>query len=138
MQKKHKNKAITSFLASILGSIGVHRFYLAGANDKWGWLHLASLPLSLILSRHFFNLPLLATMSPFVLSFLASILEALVLGLIADEKWDAKYNLNSGQQSDTSWPLALSLVLTVGLGAMALIAVLARSFDLLYTGGAYG
>lgn len=138
MQKKHKNKALTSFLASTLGSVGAHRFYLAGIGDKWGWLHLTSLPLSLILSQHFFNLPLLVTMSPLVLSFLASILEALVLGLIADEKWDAKYNPDSGQQSDTSWPLALSLVLTVGIGAMALIAVLARSFDLFYTGGAYG
>jgi hypothetical protein len=138
MQKKHKNKALTSFLASTLGSIGIHRFYLAGRRDKWGWLHMASIPLSLALSKHFFNLPLLATMSPFVLSFLASLLEALVLGLMADEKWDAKYNPESGQHSDTGWPLALSLVLTTGIGAMALIAVLARSFDLLYTGGAYG
>ncbi|MCX7219880.1 MAG: NINE protein [Burkholderiales bacterium] len=138
MQKKHKNKAITSFLASTLGSVGVHRFYLSGAKDKWAWLHLASLPLALILSQHYFNLPLLATMSAFVLSFLASLLEALIIGLMPDEKWDAKYNPESGQQSDTTWPLAVSLVLTMGIGAMALIAVLARSFDLLYTGGAYG
>ena len=37
-----------------------------------------------------------------------------------------------------SWPLALILVLTMAIGAGALIATLARGFDLLYTGGAYG
>ncbi|MDO8651727.1 MAG: NINE protein [Undibacterium sp.] len=138
MTKKHKNKAITTFLASTLGSVGLHRFYLAGRSDQWGWLHLISLPISLLLTKLFFNLPLLVTMSPLVLSFLAGLMEALVLGLKSDEKWDAIYNPESGQKSDSTWPLALNLVLALGIGAMTLIAVLARSFDLLYTGGAYG
>jgi hypothetical protein len=30
------------------------------------------------------------------------------------------------------------LVLTAGIGAITLIGVIARAFDLLYTGGAYG
>lgn len=77
-------------------------------------------------------------MSPLVLSLLASLLEALVLGLTSDEAWDARYNPKSGKKSESSWILALILVLTLGIGAMALIAVLARSLDLLYTGGAYG
>ncbi len=138
MIKKHKNKALTSFLASTLGSAGLHRFYLAGRGDQWGWLHFVSLPITLLLTKLFFNLPLLVTMSPLILSFLISLLEALVLGLKSDEKWDATYNPESGQKSDSSWPLALNLVLTLGVGAMTLIAVLARGFDLLYTGGAYG
>lgn len=116
----------------------MHRFYLKGRRDQWGWLHFVSLPISLLLTSLLFNLPLLATMSPLVLSFLVSLLEALVLGLKSDEAWDALYNPESGKKSDSSWPLALILVLTLGIGAMALIAVLARGLDLLYTGGAYG
>lgn len=138
MTTKHKNKTIATLLAATLGSLGAHRFYLSGKRDQWAWLHLLSLPLSLLLTNLLFNLPLLVTMSPWVLSFLASLLTALVLGLKSDEKWDAQYNPDSIQQSESTWPLALILVLTVGIGAMALIFVLARSFDLLYTGGAYG
>ena len=56
----------------------------------------------------------------------------------ADDKWDARYNAASGRLSDTGWPLAVVLVATLMLGAGVLIATMARLFDLLYTGGAYG
>jgi TM2 domain-containing membrane protein YozV len=138
MNKKHKSKAITSLIASVSGSIGLHRFYLAGRSDTWGWLHLISLPISILLAKLFFNLPLILTMSPFILSVLSALLEALVIGLMSDEKWDARHNPDSGRHSESTWPLAISLVLTAGIGAMMLIAILARTFDLLYTGGSYG
>lgn len=138
MTTKHKNKSIATLLAATLGSLGAHRFYLAGRRDQWAWLHFISLPLSLLMTNLLFNLPLLVTMSPWIFSLLVSMFTALVLGLKSDEKWDAHYNANSGQTSESTWPLALLLVLTLGLGAMALIFVLARSFDLFYTGGAYG
>ena len=75
---------------------------------------------------------------PLFLSMLAGYLEALVLGLMPDEKWDATYNAGSGKQSDSRWPLALVLVATLLVGAFGLIACIARLFDLLYTGGIYG
>ncbi|MBI3283894.1 MAG: TM2 domain-containing protein [Burkholderiales bacterium] len=138
MTVTHKNKTLATFLAALLGSLGAHRFYLSGWKDKWGWLHLATLPISLLLGNLFFGWPALLTYSLLVLSALIAVLEALVLGLMPDDKWDARYNPCSDRVSQSSWPLALLLVLTVALGATALIAVLARSFDLLYTGGAYG
>jgi hypothetical protein len=82
--------------------------------------------------------PLLFSASPLVISVLAAFIETLVIGLTPDDKWDALHNRDSGHQSDSTWPLALLLVLTLGLGATALIAAIARTFDLLYTGGAYG
>ncbi|GGC73775.1 NINE protein [Undibacterium terreum] len=138
MNNTHKNKTKATFLAAVLGSIGAHRFYLHGWKDKAGWLHFITLPISLILGNLYFGQPMLLTYSLLVLSQLVSVVEALVLGLSSDEKWDAKYNPASGQTSDSSWLLALILVLTVGIGAGFMIAVLARTFDLLYTGGAYG
>ncbi|MES2073571.1 MAG: NINE protein [Pseudomonadota bacterium] len=138
MNPTHKNKTLATFLAAVLGSIGLHRFYLSGWKDKWAWLHFVTLPISLILGNLYFGLPSLLTYSLLVLSLLISVIEALVLGLTPDEKWDAIHNPASGKSSESSWPLALILVLTLGIGAGILIAVLARTFDLLYTGGAYG
>ncbi|MCU6435591.1 NINE protein [Undibacterium sp. Jales W-56] len=138
MKTTHKNKTLATLLAATLGSAGLHRFYLTGKQDIWGWLHFSTLPLSWLLGHFFFGLPLLVTAGPFILSFLIAMLEALVLGLTADEKWDLKYNAQSGQASESSWPLALILVLSLGVGAFALIATIARAFDLLYTGGSFG
>jgi hypothetical protein len=62
----------------------------------------------------------------------------LYLGLKSDEKWDQQHNAHSGQTSDTSWVIALNLVFTLGLLAISFIGLLARTVDLLNTGGAYG
>jgi hypothetical protein len=138
MSSSHKNKTLATLLAAALGGVGGHRFYLYGARDKWAWLRLATLPLSIVLANFYFGQPILLTYLLLILSALVAVIEALVLGLTPDEKWDARYNAGSGRQSQSSWMLALILVFTVGLGATGLITVLARAFDLLYTGGAYG
>jgi TM2 domain-containing membrane protein YozV len=116
MTQAHKNKTLATLLAAILGGFGTHRFYLYGRKDKWAWLHILLFPLAVY----------------------AGFIEALMIGLTPDEKWDASHNPHSGKQSHSGWPLILLLVLTMGLGATAVIATLARTFDLLYTGGAYG
>lgn len=116
MKKPHKNKTLATFLAAILGGLGAHRFYLFGKKDVWAWVHIALFPLSVF----------------------AGFLEALVIGLTPDEKWDATHNAGSGMQSASGWLLIILLVLTFAGGAVAVIAAIARAFDLLYTGGAYG
>jgi TM2 domain-containing membrane protein YozV len=138
MTVRQKNKTLTTLFAVSAGSIGAHRFYLHGWGDKWGWLHFSSLPLSLIISHLYIGTPALFSHALLVTSFLIAILEALIIGLTPDEKWDARYHPDAGRITHSNWPLALLLVLTVGIGAIALIAVIARTFDLLYTGGSYG
>jgi hypothetical protein len=134
----HKNKTLATLLALLFGSIGLHRFYLYGRRDVWGWLHLATLPLSALLVLGNPDGPLIFTAGPLVLSVLAGFLETLVIGVTPDEKWDARHNAGSGRQSDTGWPVPLMLVLGLALGATALIAAIARTFDILLTGGSYG
>ncbi|HJW57676.1 MAG TPA: NINE protein [Burkholderiaceae bacterium] len=134
----HKNKTFASFLASVLGGFGMHRFYLYGKKDVGGWIHLLTVPLSLISIIAGGNRPILLLASLFALSVLSGFLEALIIGVTPDEKWDALHNADSGRHSISGWPLALLLVLTLGIGAIMAIAMLARTFDLLYTGGAYG
>ncbi len=138
LQTTHKNKTFATLLAALLGAVGAHRFYLGGLYDRWGWLHAVALPASGVVmaaapdaNPFFWYLPL-------TVSLLAAFLEALVLGLTPDDKWDARHNSASGRHSDSSWPLAIVLVATVMVGAGVLIAAMARMSDLLYTGGAYG
>jgi TM2 domain-containing membrane protein YozV len=116
MTTKHKNKTFAALLASILGGLGLHRFYLYGRKDVWAWVHVMFFPLSIFVG----------------------FIEALVIGLTPDDKWDATHNPNSGRQSGSGWPLIILLVLTAGLGAIAIIGTLARIVDYMYTGGAYG
>lgn len=136
----HKNKTFATSLAFLLGGLGVHRFYLYGLKDKWGWLHVASLPLSVLALFAIAGgaQPLAFAAAPLVISVLAGFLEALVIGLTPDDKWDARHNAGSGKTSHSGWLLVLLLILTLGVGATALIAAIARGFDLFFTGGAYG
>lgn len=138
MAATHKNKTFATLLALLFGGIGLHRFYLHGKSDRWGWLHLSSLAVSSFALGLWPQQPLLFTAAPLVVSTLAGILTALVLGLTPDEKWDHVHNRESGKQSHSGGWLALVLVLTTGIGAVAVIGVLARTLDLLFTGGAYG
>lgn len=138
MTNQHKNKTIAALLATFGGGIGLHRFYLAGQQDKWGWLHFASLPLSLCIYLFFRDVRPFFAFMPLIFSALLGCLASLIIGTMSDEKWDAKFNLGSSVQSNSAWPLALTLVLTLAFGAGSLIAVIARAFDLLFTGGLYG
>ncbi|MET0857190.1 MAG: TM2 domain-containing protein [Telluria sp.] len=138
MSKTHKNKTLASFLAVVLGGFGAHRFYLKGPLDRLGLLHLCALPLTGMVygiaqeADPFFKL------LPLIVSYVVAFLEALIIGLTSDEKWDAAHNAASGRTSKSNWVLALLLVATMLVGCTVLIASIARLFDLLYTGGAYG
>lgn len=134
----HKNKTLATLLAFVLGGLGAHRAYLRGTRDTWLWLHLASLPAAATIALLAPGANGFYQLLPLIVSMLAGFLEALVLGLMSDEKWDGLYNAGSGRQSASNWPLALLLVATLMVGAGGLIATISRLFDLLYTGGAYG
>ena len=138
MTSPHKNKTLATALAFLLGGLGVHRFYLRGGVDRLGLLHVCSLPAAgLVYGLGHAPNPFWVLL-PILVSCIAGFLEALVIGLTPDEKWDARFNQASGRQSHSNWILALLLVLTLLVGATAVIATIARLFDLLFTGGAYG
>jgi TM2 domain-containing membrane protein YozV len=138
MSVSHKNKTFASLLSAVAGGVGLHRFYLRGLGDPWGWLHAATLPAMGLVALAAPGADPYFKLLPLIISMLAGFLEALVLGLMPDEKWDASFNAGSGKQSDSRWPLAVVLVAALMVGAFGLIASIARLFDLLYTGGIYG
>ena len=137
MAAAHKNKTVATLLALLLGGFGIHRFYLKPGADRIGLLHLCCLPVMGILygavKPHPFYMVL-----PLLVSYIAGFVEALVIGLTPDEKWDAQYNTHSGQQSHSNWVLVLLLVVTMLVATTVLIGTIARLSDVMYTGGAYG
>jgi TM2 domain-containing membrane protein YozV len=134
----HKNKTAATLLAMLFGWGGVHRVYLRGTRDKLALLHLCCVAGTALLMALAPQANIFYRLLPLIVSALAGFIEALVIGLMADEQFDARYNAGSGRQSDSHWPLALILVTTMLVGTTALIATISRLFDLLYTGGAYG
>ena len=135
---RHKNKTLAALLAFLTGGLGLQRLYLRGPRDRWLWLHLAALPAAAAVSAAWPDADGFYKLLPIIVSGLVGFLEALVLGLMSDDKWDARFNPGSGRQSDTHWPLAVVLVASMMVGAGGLIATISRLFDLLYTGGSYG
>ena len=135
----HKNKTLATALALTLGGLGAHRFYLHGNVDQIGLLHACSLPVAgLVHSQTEGNMDAFFALLPLLLSYIVAFIAALVIGLTPDEKWDARFNPGSGTRSRSNWVLAVLLVVALMIGATVLIATIARAFDLMYTGGAYG
>ena len=138
MSTPHKNKTFATFLALFFGFIGAHRFYLRGALDRLGILHVTCLPITgMVIGLAPQADPFFKAL-PILVSAVVGFLEALIIGLSSDEKFDAAFNAQSGNKSASSWILAVLLVVTMMLGTTTLIAVMSRLNDLLYTGGAYG
>ena len=133
----HKNKTLATALALILGTLGAHRFYLHGAVDRLGLLHVSSLPIAGLIFSYAHGANPFYALLPLLVSGIAACIEALVIGLTPDERWDARFN-GAGTRSESNWLLALLLVATMLVGTTVLIATMSRLFDLLYTGGAYG
>ena len=134
----HKNKTLATALALVLGTVGAHRFYLHGAVDRFGLLHASSLPLAALLYSKVDGIHPFYALLPLLVSSIVAFIGALVIGLLPDDKWDARFNAGSGRQTRSNWPLAVLLVLTLLIGTTVLIGTISRLFDLMYTGGAYG
>jgi len=134
----HKNKTLATALALSLGTLGAHRFYLHGGMDRLGLLHIASLPIAGLVFSNAHGINPFYALLPLLVSGIAACIEALVIGLTPDEKWDARFNAAAGTRSQSNWLLALLLVATLLVGATVLIGTISRLFDLLFTGGAYG
>ena len=138
MSTPHKNKTFATFLALTLGWVGAHRFYLRGSVDRLGLMHVASVLIAGLVYGLAPHADWFYKLLPMLVSAIAGFLQALIIGLTSDEKFDLAFNANSGKKSDSHWILALMLVVTMMGGTGVLIWTMSRLVDLMYTGGAYG
>jgi TM2 domain-containing membrane protein YozV len=134
----HKNKTLATLLGLLLGGVGAHRFYLRGAVDRLGLLHLCTVPMCGLIYGTQPQADWFFKILPLLVSYIVGFIETFIIGLSPDAKFDAQYNAASGRENNSRWPLVLMLVAMMFLAATTTIGTIARLFDLLYTGGAYG
>ena len=124
-----RSKTIATWLALLGGALGLHRFYLYGLTDRWGWL----LWLPTLLGAYgvermqvlgqddrlaWMLMPLLG------LTLAGTMLTAIVYGLMPAVKWQA---LHDPAAQAPAWPAldVLGAVIALALGATALMASIA-------------
>jgi hypothetical protein len=123
---RFRHKALAALLAAATGAFGLNRVYLGQA--LW-WLPLgitlAALPL-LIGVRNWYQTPaFFVAMVPVIAGFL----QALVLALMPDERFDARFNSNSRRRNRSGWDAVLVAIVSLAAGAIVLMATIALLFQ---------
>ena len=132
-----KNKTLAAWLALVGGPLGLHRFYLRGFGDLLGW----ALPIPTALGLYGiervkrFGLYdgwrwVLIQLLGFTIAGCA--LTAIVYGLMAPEKWNARFNSSlpaDAAPGATSWLTIVAVALSLLVGTTVLMASIAFSFQ---------
>jgi len=127
----YKSKTFATWLAVIAGSLGLHRFYLHGFRDRWGWLFIWPTLVGLYGVQRMRMLggddhlawvliPLLGVMVAI------GMFSAILYGLTPDERWNARFN-PIGPQHRMGWATIIGVVLALVIGGGVLMATLAFS-----------
>lgn len=134
---KSRNKTLAAWLAFLGGPLGLHRFYLHGMGDLLGW----SLPIPTALGvygverAHTYGLDdgLSWVLIPLVgFTIAGCALTAIIYGLMAPEKWNARFN--AGEAPDaaagrTRWLTIGAVVTALLIGTTVLMASIVFSFQ---------
>jgi hypothetical protein len=134
--RRERSKPVATWLAVLGGAFGLHRFYLHGARDAWGWLHPWP---TLVGAYGFWRLRLLgiddllgSRLVPLLGAMIAiAMLAAIVCGVAPAERWRERFGERG---SATGWATVIGLVVALALGATATMATIAyaaqRYFEL--------
>jgi TM2 domain-containing membrane protein YozV len=126
-----RRKSLAALLAFALGALGVHRLYLG--QPRW-WLPLAvtamMLPL-LIGVRNWYQSPAFFLL---MVPVAAGFIEALVLALMPDEKFDARFNAGAARRNDSGWDAVLVAIVTLMVGATVVITAIVLLFQSIFEG----
>jgi len=130
-QQRYRSKTLATWIALIGGAFGLHRFYLHGLSDRWGWLFMPPTLAGLygVQRMREFGvddqlawalIPLLGLM------LAATMISAIVYGLMPDERWNARFN-PVGPQHRTGWSTVFGVIAALVIGAGVLMATIAFS-----------
>ncbi len=125
----YRSKSLATWIAVLGGSLGLHRFYLHGSRDVWGWLHPLPTLLGAYGMQRVFDFgqddPLSWVLIPILgLMVAQSMLAAILYGLTPDEKWDARHNPGAPVHA-TRWMPVLGAIAALMVGAGVLMATIA-------------
>ena len=125
-----KSKTLATWLAVVGGGFGLHRFYLHGLRDLWGWVHVPLTLLGMAGLQRMRAFGVDDSAAPWLLplgglSIVAGMLAAIIGGLSSDERWDARHNPGAatGQGTPASgWGAVLGVVAALLIGATMLLS----------------
>lgn len=124
-----RHKALAALLAFLLGGFGIHRLYLG---QRLWWLPLAvtaaMIPLLIGVDDWFRTPPFFVWMVPVVAAFI----EALVIALMPDEKFDARFNAGAGRTNHSGWDAVLVAIVTLMVGTIILMTTIALLVQTVY------
>ena len=126
---KTRSKTTTAWLALLLGTLGVHRFYLHGPRDLIAWLHPLPTAAGLVGVLRLRTLgqddPLAWMLIPLLgLMISMSMLCAIVYALTPDDKWDARHNPGHPVTA-TGWGAVLAAIAGLLIGGTVLMGTVA-------------
>lgn len=127
----YKSKALATWIAVIGGSLGLHRFYLHGFRDGWGWLFVWPTLVGLYgvqRMRHLGGDDHLAWALIPILGVMIAIamISAIIYGLTPDERWNQRFN-PTGPQGRMNWATVIGVAVALIIGGGVLMATIAFS-----------
>ena len=132
---KTKNKTAATWLALLLGPLGMHRFYLKGLGDTVGWLYPIPTALGLWGIERLLSLGQDDKLSWVLIPLLgftvaSTCLTAILYALTDTARWNARYQAPpDGPAGRTNGLTITAIVISLLLGAGSLMASLAFSFQ---------
>ena len=132
-----KNKTLATWLTFWGGPMGLHRFYLRGFGDLWGWLLPLPTALGLYGIERVMQLGQDDQMSWWLIPLLgfniaANGLNAIIYGLMSREKWNALYNPGAGAEhpaGGTNWFTIGGVAVALLIGTAILMSSIVFSFQ---------
>lgn len=130
-QQRYRSKTLATWIALIGGAFGLHRFYLHGLSDRWGWLFIPPTLAGLYGVQRMRELgvddQLAWALIPLLgLMLAATMINAIVYGLMPDERWNTRFN-PAGPQHRTGWSTVIGVIAALVVGAGVLMATIAFS-----------
>jgi hypothetical protein len=111
------------------GAFGLNRLYL-GQRGWWVPLAITAVTLPLLIGvRNWYQSPAFFVL---MIPVTAGFIQALVIALMPDEHFDARFNAGSGLRNRSGWNAVLVAIVTLAGGAIALLATIALLFQTYY------
>ena len=128
----YRSKTLATWIAFFGGVVGLHRFYLHGLRDVWGWLFplptiVGVLGIQRVLDFGQDDRAAWVMMPLLGLTLSTAMLTAVVYGLTPDEKWHARFNPRLAEPPESGWIAILGVIASLLVGAGVLMATIAFS-----------
>lgn len=127
----YKSKTLATWIALLGGAVGLHRFYLHGFGDRWGWLLVPPTLVGVYGVQRMRQLGADDHLAWVLIPLLGATLTvgmfaAIVYGLTADDKWNARFN-PAGPPHRMNWATVIGVAVALIVGCGVLMATLAFS-----------